>query len=126
MDEIDIKILERLQQNGRISFSQLARELHLSSPRIAERKLLIIIQAGELKVPCGEFEKKIKEEPAILECHRVTGSDSYFMKVAVPSMKELEQLVDKFTPISRFCTSVVLSSPVTGRIILPPEDVENG
>ncbi|MBH8608752.1 Lrp/AsnC family transcriptional regulator [Thermoactinomyces sp. CICC 10521] len=150
MDELDKKILERLQQNGRISFSQLARELHLSPPRIAERirrlqdsgiierftayvhpekvnrKLLIIIQVGDLKVPCREFEKKIKEESAILECHRVTGSNSYFMKAAVRSMKELEQLVDKFIPISRVYTSVVLSSPVTYRIMLPLEDdVEN-
>lgn len=146
MDKLDRKILERLQQDGRITFSQLAKELHLSHPSVAERirrlqdsgiierftahvphekvnrKVLIIIQVGELRVPCREFEMQIKEEPAILECHRVTGSFSYFIKAAVPSMEEVERLVDKLTPISRVYTSIVLSSPVPHRIILPIEE----
>ncbi|MDR6227358.1 Lrp/AsnC family transcriptional regulator [Desmospora profundinema] len=143
MDHIDLKILERLQEDARLTFSQLARELHLSHPSVAERvrrlqdkgviekftarvppqkvnrSVLVIIQVGEIKIPCKEFEKEIQAEPAILECHRVTGSISYFIKAAVPSMSELEKLVDKLTPISRVYTSVVLSSPITSRTLLP-------
>ncbi|MFC4076088.1 Lrp/AsnC family transcriptional regulator [Salinithrix halophila] len=148
MDELDQKILKRLQEDGRMTFTQLAKELHMSHPSVAERirrlqdrgvierftvqvpyekvnrKVLVIIQVGELKVPCYEFEKKIQQESAVLECHRVTGSISYFIKAAVPSMEELERLVDQLIPISRVYTSVVLSSPVSYRILLPLEGKE--
>lgn len=35
---------------------------------------------------------------------------------------EVERLVDKLTPISRVYTSIVLSSPVPHRMILPIEE----
>ena len=37
MDLTDLKILRLLQEDGRVSMSQLAKEVHLSAPSVAER-----------------------------------------------------------------------------------------
>ncbi|HEX6922311.1 MAG TPA: Lrp/AsnC family transcriptional regulator, partial [Bacillales bacterium] len=104
MDHIDRKILELLQENARMPIIQLSKELHLSRPSVNERLrrlqdhgviqgftarispekigkgTLVIIQIGNLKIKCGRFEEIIQEETDVLECHRVTGTNSYFMK----------------------------------------------
>jgi len=56
----------------------------------------------------------------LLECHRATGADSFIMKVAVASVEHLENLIDRLTPFGTTSTSIVLSSPVTGRIVEAP------
>ncbi|MCI4170872.1 Lrp/AsnC ligand binding domain-containing protein, partial [Bacillus spizizenii] len=61
----------------------------------------------------------IKEETDILECHRVTGTKSYFLKAAVATMKDLEALVDRLIPYGPLNTSVVRSSPILSRPLLP-------
>lgn len=144
MDQIDLRILELLQNNGRMTLSDLAKVLNLSRPSITERlhrleernvitgfiaqvppsgvgrDVLVIVQLGELKVPCHKFENFVASDPDIIECHRVTGIVSYVMKAAVSSMAHLEALVDRLIPYGRVNTSVVLSSPVTFRPMLPP------
>ncbi|PEV53945.1 AsnC family transcriptional regulator [Bacillus cereus] len=146
MDNIDRKILELFQEDGRITIIQLSKKLNLSRPSVNERLrrlqengviqgftarisheaigkgTLVIIQIGNLKVECHRFEEIIKEEMDILECHRVTGTNSYFMKVAVTSMKDVTALVDRLIPFGQLNTSVVLSSPIIYRPLLPVND----
>jgi Lrp/AsnC family transcriptional regulator, leucine-responsive regulatory protein len=142
MDQIDYKILELLQRDSRITIIQLSRELHLSRPSINERlkrlhengviegfttlispeaigkTVQAIIQIGNLKCGCRHFEEKIKEEEAILECHRVTGTSSYFMKTAVATTRQLEDLVDRLVPFGQVNTSIILSTAVANRPLL--------
>ncbi|UFJ42841.1 Lrp/AsnC family transcriptional regulator [Brevibacillus humidisoli] len=146
MDHIDRQILERLQTDGRISLSQLSKELNLSRPSVAERMrrlqdkgivegftarisrtaidrgILVLIQIGELKTDGGCFEEYVKTDPDIMECHRVTGGSSYMIKAAVSSMERLEALVDRLIPYGQVNTSIVLSSPVSRRILLPADE----
>ncbi|HEX7064362.1 MAG TPA: Lrp/AsnC family transcriptional regulator [Bacillales bacterium] len=146
MDPIDRKILELLQEDSRMPIIQLSKELHLSRPSVNERlrrlqdhgiiqgftariapeaigrRTIVIIQMGNLKIKCRRFEEMIQEETDVLECHRVTGTNSYFMKAAVASMKDLEAFVDRLIPYGQVTTSVVLSSPVPYRTMLPPEE----
>lgn len=144
MDSIDSKILELLQQDGRMPVSDLSKALNLSRPSVSERirrleerqiiqgfsarvspaavgrRVLVMIEVGQLTVACHRFEERVAQDPDILECHRVTGSISYIVKAAVPSMADLEALVDRLIPFGRLNTSVVLSSPVESRPVLPP------
>ncbi|MFI8709416.1 Lrp/AsnC family transcriptional regulator [Bacillus sp. NPDC077411] len=146
MDNIDRKILELLQEDGRITIIQLSKKLNLSRPSVNERlrrlqengviqgftarisheeigkSTLVIIQIGNLKIECHRFEEIIKKEMDILECHRVTGTNSYFMKVVVASMKDVTALVDRLIPFGQLNTSVVLSSPIMYRPLLPVND----
>ncbi|MGE9755250.1 Lrp/AsnC family transcriptional regulator [Bacillus inaquosorum] len=146
MDEIDKKLLELLQENARITIIELSKKLNLSRPSVNERLrrlqdngviqgftarvsaeaigkgTIVIIQIGNLKIECRRFEELIKEETDILECHRVTGTNSYFLKAAVATMKDLEALVDRLIPYGQLNTSVVLSSPILSRPLLPVTD----
>ena len=140
LDDIAWQILQALQNNARVSYSELGRQIGLSSPAIAERvrrmeeagiitgyhvelnleKLgLPIIAFMRVVSPPGQFTSitsSFTSIPEVLECHRVTGSDDYILKVAVASVTHLESLIDKF-PHSQVITLIVLSSPVKRRNI---------
>ncbi|MGN6361260.1 MAG: Lrp/AsnC ligand binding domain-containing protein, partial [Thermomicrobiales bacterium] len=51
----------------------------------------------------------------VLECHRITGSDAFILKVVVASIAHLEAFIDRLLPYGQPTTSLVLSSPVPGR-----------
>lgn len=143
MDHIDIEMLEILQEDGRISVSDLSKKLNLSRPSVSERMMrlqekgiidhfsavvspkavgrdtLLMIQVSELKDTIPRFEKMIAEDTRVLECHRVTGEVSYFIKAAVEGMDSLRELVDTLISYGNINTSIVLKSPVERREILP-------
>ncbi|MDQ0114487.1 Lrp/AsnC family transcriptional regulator [Paenibacillus harenae] len=143
MDRLDRMMLRLLQEDGRMTVSELSKRLALSRPSISERLLRLqekgviagfraqvspaavgrsiqlIVQISELKVSPIEFEKRIVNDEAILECHRVTGTVSYVMKAAVTGMDALTLLVERLMPYGNVNTSVILSSPVWNRLVLP-------
>ncbi|MFC5531170.1 Lrp/AsnC family transcriptional regulator [Cohnella yongneupensis] len=143
MDKIDVALLKLLQEDGRMTVSELSKRLALSRPSISERLLRLqergiilgfnarvspaaigrgvqlIIQLSELKVSPQEFEHKIAEDEDILECHRVTGTVSFVIKAAVTGMDDLSRLVERLLPYGNVNTSVILSSPILNRTVLP-------
>ena len=144
MDQIDVRLLELLQLDGRIAISELSKKLSLSRPSISERlnrleekgiiegfsarvspkaigrNVLVFIQLSELRIHSySDFEKSIQEDPDIIECHRLTGGVSYLLKAAVTGMDHLSQLIDRLLPFGNVNTSIVLSSPVSFRCISP-------
>src|ERR687891_2242379 len=148
LDETGWAILRELQENARITFSELGRRVSLTPPAVAERvrrmedsgvitgyrveldharvglPILAFVRlraAGDIK--CLELGELTKDIPEILECHRVTGEDSYIVKVAVRSVEHLERLVDSLMPYAETVTSLVFSSPVRTRTIGPPNEV---
>ncbi|WP_313237937.1 Lrp/AsnC family transcriptional regulator [Sporosarcina ureae] len=147
MNKTDITLLKLLQENSRVTISDLSKQLSLSRPSVSERLLrlqekgiieeftarvslqalgldtLLFIQVSELKKRPNEFEEQIKEENSILECHRVTGTTNYILKAATSSMAKMSELIDRLIPFGTLTTSIVLSSPIPYKIILPEEDV---
>src|ERR1700677_3328313 len=143
LDSIGWKILGELQRNARTPFTELGRRVGLSTPAVMERirrmeeadiitgyraevnnaKIGYPILAFVRVSVVGDFMPRImhvaEETPEVLECHRVTGSDSFIMKVAVGSVDELQRVIDRMTPYVATTTSIVLSAVVTGRIIEP-------
>lgn len=142
MDEIDKKITLLLQEDARMTITEMTEHLHLSRPSVTERlkrlqdagiiekytarisldiigkSIQAFLRIENLKVPCKKFEEKIYEEQRILECHRVTGESSYYLKVAVHSMKELEELIDIVILFGTVKTSMILSSPIPYRSVI--------
>jgi Lrp/AsnC family leucine-responsive transcriptional regulator len=145
MDRLDITLLRLLQEDGRMTVSELSKRMSLSRPSLSERLLRLqekgiilgfqarispaavgrniqlIIQVSELKVSPQEFEQRIADDEDILECHRVTGAVSHVIKAAVVGMDALTMLVERLMPYGNVNTSVILSSPVSNRFILPKE-----
>ncbi|PRT22537.1 Lrp/AsnC family transcriptional regulator [Bacillus wiedmannii] len=142
MDEIDKKITLLLQEDARMTITEMTEHLHLSRPSVTERlkrlqdtgilekytarisldavgkSIQAFLRIENLKIPCKKFEEKIYTEYRILECHRVTGESSYCLRVAVHSMKELEELIDIVIPFGTVKTSMILSSPIPYRPVI--------
>jgi Lrp/AsnC family leucine-responsive transcriptional regulator len=143
LDRISWKIIEELQQDGRLSWAELGRRVGLTTPAVAERvyrleKLGVIrgfhadISLERLGMPIQifvrlsvagpettvrAFQLQVKKWMEVLECHRVTGSDSFIVKARVVSVMHLERLLDKLGHFGSTSTATVLSSPVEQRVI---------
>jgi Lrp/AsnC family leucine-responsive transcriptional regulator len=144
LDEIDWHILEELQRDGRISYSELGRRVSLTAPAVADRVRRLEeagvitgfraeVDAARLGYPitafirwtangsdCAALGGIAKDIPEILECHRITGETSYILKVGTTSVGHLEELLDRLMPHGSTITSVVLSSSVVHRPIRHP------
>ncbi|WP_156857123.1 Lrp/AsnC family transcriptional regulator [Oceanobacillus sp. AG] len=136
MDELDIKLITLLQEDGRISISKLSERMALSRPSVAERvkrleekgmiegytalispeaigrKLLVIIELSDILEPLNKIEEKLASEPAVIECHRATGHVHYYIKAALYDIGELTRLVESLLPYGKTKTSVLLGTPV--------------
>lgn len=143
LDRIAWKIVEELQQDARLSWAELGRRVGLTTPAVAERvhrleKLGVIrgfhadISLERLGMPIQifvrlsmagpeslvrSFQQQVKNWEEVLECHRVTGSDSFIVKARVVSVEHLESFLDKMGHYGTTSTATVLSSPVLQRTI---------
>jgi Lrp/AsnC family leucine-responsive transcriptional regulator len=148
LDPIDYKLLDLLQQNARVTQLELAAAVGLSQPAVAERmrkleqegiitgysarvdgrKLgkdiiaFIGVRIEHPKYNAG-FGKKVLAIPDVLECHRITGPDSYLLKVVTEDTQSLDSLISdllRHIPgVTRTLTTVVTSSIKEGSHITP-------
>lgn len=146
IDTLDERILSELQDNGRLTMKALAERVGLSSPAMIERvrrleergvltgyravidpaaigrTLTALISVNVDRRHTEPFLNRLRSEPAVEECHRITGDHAFMVKVHVASTDELERLVDELADAGASCsTSVVLSTPILGAAIVPPE-----
>lgn len=127
MDKKDISILEFLQQDARITNSELARRVELSPPGL-QRRLRKLEDTGIIQqyvtlvnreslgfdMLCfvhatlrrhkpeavQRFKEFVLEMPEVLECHHITGEYDYLLKVVVRNRRHLEHfLIEKLTPV---------------------------
>lgn len=144
LDEVGWKILAELQENARISFAELGRRVGLSTPAVIERVRRLEesgiirgyyadLDGPKVGMPITAFIRlrvlgevlhraiAVAEQlDEVLECHRVTGTDSFVIKVGVPSVEHLQRLFDNFLPYVDTNTAIILSSPVQRRVIRRP------
>jgi Lrp/AsnC family leucine-responsive transcriptional regulator len=144
MDDLGWRILEELQADARITYSELGRRVGLSSPAVAERVrrmeeagiitgYRVTVDPAKLGLPitaimrlrtqdCRWAMERIKADsgehlPEVLACYRVTGEDSLVLRVAVASISHMERLLDRVRDYGDLTTSVVLSTPIADRCI---------
>ena len=141
MDDIDRAVLSALQDDARVSYAELGRQVGLSAPAVAERMrrletsgivtgyhasidlkkagfgIVAFVRLNSAPDLAPQLERLATETDEVLEFNRVTGTEGYVMKVAVSSIEHLELIVVKFLPYGQTTTSIVLSSPVTWRKI---------
>jgi Lrp/AsnC family leucine-responsive transcriptional regulator len=146
LDFFDLQLLEELQTDARVSMAELGRRIGLSTPATAERvrkmeesqvilgyharvnpeKVGLTTQAFVKVIVAGDrlksFHNLVLTVPEVLECHRVTGSESFILHVAVRNAAHLERVIDSLMPYVSTNTSMILASPVTWRSINPPKE----
>src|SRR5215813_3254788 len=127
LDEIDVKILRRLQEQGRVSNVELADLVGLS-PAPCLRRMRALEQAGVVRRFVGLvnpaavdlnvtvfvqirldlqlegrleiFEQAIMRRPEVLECYLMTGDADYLLRVVVPDVSAYERFLrDSLTRI---------------------------
>jgi Lrp/AsnC family transcriptional regulator, leucine-responsive regulatory protein len=143
IDGIDCEILAELQTNARIAFAELGRRVGLSTPAVIERVKRLeenhiilgyraMVNPAKVGLPVRAFVKvtiagdkltkfadRIKTLPEVLECHRVTGAESFMVQVAVRDVGHMEEVIDAMMPYVATNTSMILASPVPWNTILP-------
>ncbi|MBW9112578.1 Lrp/AsnC family transcriptional regulator [Rhizobium cauense] len=132
LDPTDMLILEIMQADGRISVSELGRQVGLSQPAASERLkrleergiiegygarintaalglgMIAVIRLRTTHEHIRTCLKQFAEMPQIIEVLRLTGEDCFVLKVLVPTPSELEIIVDSIARYGAVTTSLVL------------------
>ena len=124
MDTIDGRILEILQDDARISVSELSAGINLSisataerikkleksgiimqyttilNPEVLDKQLLaqILISLSHPRVS-KNFLDFVNNEKDILDCYYIAGDFDYILKVAVKNTGELERLIRRIKSV---------------------------
>ena len=120
IDAIDWKILDRLQDNARLSNVELAQAVGLSpSPCLARVRRLeegglirghvtlldplklgltvsVLVQVTlekQIEPALEAFEKAIRARPEVMECYLMTGDADYLLRVVVPDVQAFEGFI---------------------------------
>jgi Lrp/AsnC family transcriptional regulator, leucine-responsive regulatory protein len=143
LDATNLRLLAELVEDARLSQAELSRRVGLSAPAVAERLsrleregvirgyraeidplALGFTLAAVLRIrPAPRQIPKVadvaRDTPEVVECHRVTGEDCFYMKLHVRGVDHLEEVIDRFTPYGQTTTSIIQSSPVPRRGLEP-------
>ena len=149
IDPIDVKILEILQANARVSISELSKKVNLSLSAVSERlrkletgniieqyttilspaamaKELSVLMLVSLESTTGSAVKELQlfvdNADEILECHHITGEYDYALKITTKNTETLEKLMSTIKSIQgvRHCqTNVILSSSKKRYSVMP-------
>jgi len=142
LDEINWKILNALQKNARQTNTQIAKQVEISSPAVAERirkmedagilkgyhaqvshvetnyqlKAIITLRAfmGRLKA----FLEIVKNFDEVVNCYRITGNENIIMEVVLKDQLHLEQFIDRLITYGETKTHIVLSNVVENNPII--------
>jgi Lrp/AsnC family leucine-responsive transcriptional regulator len=139
VDGIDRLLLGELQHDARTSLAELGRRVGLSPPAVADRlkrltdegivrgfradvdpralgySLSAIVRVRPAPRQIAKVAKLAQETPEVVECHRITGEDCFFLKAHVRDVEHLEEVIDRFTIYGQTTTSIMQSSPVPAR-----------
>jgi Lrp/AsnC family transcriptional regulator, leucine-responsive regulatory protein len=139
LDDIDLKILNLLLLDGRMSHTAIGKETDLSGPSVyarvqrmekegiikgytallapekVERGLaaFVRVRTQTPEYDSADFERFIHEEEQILECYDVDGEDCYILKVRTASTQSLQKLlatIRSYPGITRTVTTIALET----------------
>lgn len=120
LDRTDRRILELLQQDGRLTNAELAERVALSpSPCLRRvraleeagviRQYVALVEPGEVglgllayvvvklekrgKMPVDEFSRAVKAWPEVVACYAMTGDMDYLLRVHVEDLEHFSRFV---------------------------------
>lgn len=148
LDRVDYEILQILQKDGRITMSELATRVHLSTtpcservkrlerdgiilgyharlnPKMVDRNLLVFLEI-KLSAKSGDvFEqvaRNLSSVPEVLECHLISGEFDYLVKARLKEMSAYRRLLGdllKMLPASASSRSYIVMEEVKESLFL--------
>jgi Lrp/AsnC family leucine-responsive transcriptional regulator len=141
LDDLDWRLLTELQADARLSFNELGRRVHLSSPAVAER-VRRMEQAGiisgysavidprlagqpllafiQLRCSLGKCLLKTTTEadyPELIEVHKLSGEHCTMLKARATSLAHFEGFIERLGTHGEMRTHIVLSTQFEGRAV---------
>jgi Lrp/AsnC family transcriptional regulator, leucine-responsive regulatory protein len=142
LDDVNLRLLHELEAEGRLGMAELGRRVGMSAPAVAERvqrleragviagyhaeidpaklgfPVAAIVRIRPAPGQLARIPDVARETPEVVECYRITGEDCFLIKLYLPAIDELEEVLDRFTPYGLTTTSIIHSAPVPRRV--PP------
>jgi Lrp/AsnC family leucine-responsive transcriptional regulator len=139
LDAVNLRLLDELQTDARLSLAELGRRVGLSSPAVAERlarleqegvilgyhaelnpralgySLTAVIRVRPAPRQLHQVGELAQRTPEVVDCRRITGDDCYIMTAHVRSVEHLEEVIDRFAAYGQTTTSIVQSAAVATR-----------
>ena len=139
LDATNLRILEELQADARLTMAELGRRVSLSPPAVAERvqrleragvisgyhaavdpkavgyPIAAVVRVRPASRQLHKIPEVARELPEVVECYRITGEDCFFVKLHLRSMEDLEGILDRFVLFGQTTTSIIHSAPVSPR-----------
>ena len=126
MDQIDFQILTLLKENSRIQWKEIGDKIHMTGQAVGNRirrmedegiieKYTVVV--NELKVGNSiqafitvimkannhaDFRTYLKNNPYIIEAHRVSGDGCYFLKASIPAQEVLTTTLDEILKYANY------------------------
>lgn len=141
MDHVDKQILFHLQNQARISMTELGKSVGLSQPAVTERvrrmeekgvieEYRTIINPEQIGKnaaaymlfrtrDCYAFLDFVRSSPHVSECHRISGEHNYLLKVQTDSTRALEEFGNQCDKYGTYTILIVMSSPIDYKFLIP-------
>ncbi|HEX4226000.1 MAG TPA: Lrp/AsnC family transcriptional regulator [Pseudonocardiaceae bacterium] len=148
LDEVNVRLLAHLQADPRITMSALARQVGMSAPAVTER-VQRLEQAGvitgysvdvdpaalgypvtvfvRVRITTGRLDRFaafITTVPEVVEGYRVTGEDCYLLKLHIPRLDDLAELLDRFMLHGSTTSLIVVATPIKARPLPLPGEAQ--
>lgn len=144
LDDIAWRLLRALQTDARAPLKALAQAAGLSVAATAERlkrlqeagiaqRFAVEVDAVKAGYPVKAIVgitatqpgkkallDRLRQAPEVLECHHVAGADSYMMTVVATGLADLERFIGTINGYGETRTSIVFSTPIERRGVVPP------
>jgi Lrp/AsnC family transcriptional regulator, leucine-responsive regulatory protein len=144
IDEVNLRLLAELHADPRITMSELARRVGMSSPAVTERiqrlretgvitGFRMDVSPVALGLPVTAFVRirpaagrldrlaeLIRSTAQVSECHRITGEDCFLLKIHASDVESLESVLDQFLAYGQTISSIVVATPVPPRALPLP------
>jgi Lrp/AsnC family transcriptional regulator, leucine-responsive regulatory protein len=139
LDALNLRLIGELQADARLSLAELGRRVGLSAPAVTDRlqrlrdagvivgyrtevdpralgfALSVVLRVRPAPRQLAKVAEVARTSAEVVECHRITGEDCFFMKLHVRDVEHLEEVIDRFLPFGQTTTSIIQSSPVAAR-----------
>ncbi|KJV11101.1 AsnC family transcriptional regulator [Elstera litoralis] len=142
LDAVDTALIRALAENARQPVSALAQSVGLSAPSVSERlrrlessgllrgytvdldlkalgyRLQAIVRVKPLPGQLHWVQRLLEDEPAVIECDKVTGDDCFIVRIVLRDIEDLDHILESFSERAETNSAIIKASPVPRR--LPP------